>query len=146
MLSASKKIIIDTGFLVALFNSEDDLHDEATKVAKRITHLEWNTTPFVVQEIFWLLSKRKNYHVALGFLQKIGIILVMPNLPRDWFEQIAKILSQYSPAKIDLADASLVVLADLLKIGDIVSVDRKDFSILRWNAGKKHFHNLMDDK
>ncbi len=144
MLSSSKKIIIDTGFLVALFNAEDSLHAEAKKVAKQITHLEWNTTSFVVQEMFWLLSSRKDFSVALAFFQKVKTLLVLPNLPRDWLDQISKILSQYDSAKIDLADASLVVLADVLKTGQIVTVDRKDFAILRWNLGKSQFHNLMD--
>lgn len=38
---------------------------------------------------------------------------------------------------------TLVVLADQLKTGKIVSVDRKDFSILRWNSGKNSFSNLL---
>jgi hypothetical protein len=46
----------------------------------------------------------------------------------------------------NLADASLVVLADHLKTGQIVSVDRKDFAILRWNGGRSHFYNLMDTR
>lgn len=145
MRSPSKKIIIDSGFLVALFNEEDRLHVKAKEVAEQITHFEWNTTSFVIQEIFWLLSTRKNFSVALVFFQQVKTLLVLPNLPWDWPDQIAKILRQYASAEIDLADASLVVLADLLKTERVVSVDRKDFSILRWNSNKNTFHNLMDD-
>jgi len=36
-----------------------------------------------------------------------------------------------------------VLLADELKTGKIVSVDRKDFAILRWNSGKNPFFNLL---
>jgi predicted nucleic acid-binding protein len=95
VLSSSKKILIDTGFIIALFNADDEHHIDAKKTAEKIANLKWY-------------------------------------------------LLRYPSAKIDLADASLVVLADQLKTGRIASVDRKDFSILRWNGGKSHFHNLMD--
>lgn len=140
----SKKIIVDTGFIVALFNAKDEWHGEAKKVAERVGHLNWCTTSFVVQEIFWLLSRRAGAEVAHTFLHKIESLFTLPNLLRGWPVQISKILERYASAKIDLADASLVVLADHLKTGQIVSVDRKDFSILRWNGGKSLFHNLMD--
>jgi hypothetical protein len=114
-------------------------------LVEKIKDLKWYTTSFVVQEIFWLLSKRKNFSTACAFLQKVPSLFVLPNLPQDWPQRISNILCRYSNAKIDLADASLVILAEHLKTGQIVSVDRKDFSILRWNGGKNLFHNLMDD-
>jgi predicted nucleic acid-binding protein len=144
VLEFSKKIIIDTGFIVALFNADDEHHVDAIKTAEKIKDLKWNTTSFVVQEIFWLLSKRKNFSAACEFLQKVPSLFILPNLPLDWPEQVSHILRQYSSLKIDLADASLIVLADLIKTGQIVSVDRKDFTILRWRGGKGHFRNLMD--
>jgi hypothetical protein len=142
---SSKKIIVDTGFIVALFNAKDEWHDEAKKAAERVGLLGWYTTSFVVQEIFWLLSRRAGTEIARIFLHKIESLFTLPNLPRDWPVQISKILERYASAKIDLADASLVVLADQIKTGQIVSVDRKDFSILRWNGGKSLFHNFIDD-
>jgi len=144
VLGSSKKILIDTGFIVALFNANDEHHIDANKTAERIANLKWYTTSFVVQEIFWMLSKRKSFSDAYGFLEKVPLLFILPNLPQDWPKRISSILLRYRSAKIDLADVSLVVLADQLKTGQIVSVDRKDFSILRWNGGKSHFHNLMD--
>lgn len=43
---------------------------------------------------------------------------------------------------MDLADASLLLLADLTAINDILTVDRGDFDIYRTAAGKA-FHNLQ---
>ena len=144
MFDSSKKLLIDTGFIVALFNADDEHHTGARKTIERIKDLKWYTTSFVVQEIFWLLSKRKNFPVACEFVQKVPSLFILPNLPQDWPERVSNILRRYSSAEIDLADASLVVLADQLRIGQVVSVDRKDFSILRWNGGKSHFRNLME--
>ena len=140
----SRKIIIDTGFLVALFNKRDEHHIQAKEVSREIDHLEWNSTPFVIQEIFWLLSKRESFSTAVSFLQKVKSFLTIPNLTQIWPERLSSILGQFASAKIDLADASLIMLADHLKTGQIVSVDRKDFSILRWNSGCSAFINWMD--
>ena len=145
MYDFSKKILIDTGFMVALFNSDDEHYEDARRTVEKIKDLKWHTTSFVVQEIFWLLSKRKSFSTACEFLQKVPSLFHLPNLPQDWPERVSNIVHRYSSAKIDLADASLVVLADLLRTGQVVSVDRKDFSILRWNGGRSHFYNLMDD-
>jgi predicted nucleic acid-binding protein len=140
----SKKNLIDTGFIVALFNADDKHHVDAKNAVEKIKNLKWYTTSFVVQEIFWLLSKRKSSSIACKFLQRVPSLFVLPNLPQDWPSRVSTILLRYSSAKIDLADASLVVLADQLKTGQIVSVDQKDFSILRWNGGKSPFCNLME--
>jgi hypothetical protein len=43
---------------------------------------------------------------------------------------------------MDFADASLVVLAEHLNEGRILTSDRRDFSIYRWN-NTKSFENLL---
>jgi len=43
---------------------------------------------------------------------------------------------------MDLADASLVVLAEHLENGRILTVDRRDFNIYRWHKTNS-FENLF---
>jgi uncharacterized protein len=43
---------------------------------------------------------------------------------------------------MDLADASLVVLAEQLGHGRILTVDRRDFSVYRWQNNQP-FENLL---
>jgi uncharacterized protein len=43
---------------------------------------------------------------------------------------------------MDLADASLVALADYLGHGRILTVDRRDFSVYRW-GNSQPFENLL---
>lgn len=143
MQYSSEIVIIDTGFIVALFNEKDEHHKLVKNIAEQIDNFQWHTTSFVVQEIFWLLNNRVNRLVGLKFFEAMQGLLLLPDLPLDWPQKILQILKQYSSANIDIADASLVVLADQLKSGNIVSVDKKDFSILRWNSGKNSFSNLL---
>jgi predicted nucleic acid-binding protein len=70
-------------------------------------------------------------------------LILFPALPNQWVEKATVVLRKYSDKKLDLADASIVVLADHLNLGDVLSVDVKDFTMLRWGNGKKTFHNLM---
>ena len=60
------------------------------------------------------------------------------HLPR-----MAELMRQYAGLPMDLADASLVVLAEQLGHGRVVSTDRRDFNTYRW---KNHypFTNLLD--
>jgi hypothetical protein len=56
---------------------------------------------------------------------------------------MAILMSQYETLPMDFADASLIILAEHLGHGRIVSTDRRDFHAYRW---KNHhpFHNLLD--
>ncbi|WP_228015545.1 PIN domain-containing protein [Leptolyngbya ectocarpi] len=51
-------------------------------------------------------------------------------------------MNQYSNLPMDLADASLVILAEHLGHGRILSVDQRDFNTYRWK-NQHPFENLM---
>lgn len=141
-MQLQEKVIVDTGFILALFNEEDEYYEVACNVAEKIDHYCWYTTHFVLHEIFWIM-KKKNVHKAIACFEIIHDYLILPEFPSDWHDQILPILKKYADKKLDLTDASLIVLADHLKLGQIVSVDKRDFSFLRWNAGKNKFVNLL---
>jgi predicted nucleic acid-binding protein len=138
-----EKVLIDTGFIIALFNERDEHHDQAIFIAEQIDSSYWYTTVFVLQETFQLLAKRTNRSKALDCFEIIQDSLILPSLPINWPLQILEILKKYSDADIDLADASLVVLVNHLNMPHIVSVDKRDFSLLKWNSGRSYFENLF---
>ncbi len=51
-------------------------------------------------------------------------------------------LQRYASLPMDLADASLVLLAEQLGRGRILTTDERDFGSYRWK-GRKRFHNLL---
>lgn len=59
------------------------------------------------------------------------------NLPR-----IAQLMKKYAQLPMDLADASLVLLAEHLGHGRILSTDQRDFRTYRWKH-RKPFQNLL---
>jgi uncharacterized protein len=55
---------------------------------------------------------------------------------------MANLIERYADLPMDLADASLVVLAENLGHGRILTVDRRDFSVYRWQNDRP-FENLL---
>ena len=53
-------------------------------------------------------------------------------------------MTQYADLPMDFADASLVVLAEHLGHGRIVSTDKRDFGAYRWK-NRQPFQNLLDN-
>jgi predicted nucleic acid-binding protein len=57
-------------------------------------------------------------------------------------ERMIELMDRYANLPMDMADASLIVLAEHLGHGRILTVDRRDFSIYRWN-NTEVFNNLL---
>jgi predicted nucleic acid-binding protein len=53
-------------------------------------------------------------------------------------------MRKYRQLLMDLADASLVILAEHLGSGRILSMDRRDFGAYPWKD-RRPFHNLVAD-
>ena len=51
-------------------------------------------------------------------------------------------MTKYRDLPMDLADASLVILAEELGTGRILSTDQRDFGAYRWK-NRKPFRNLL---
>ncbi len=56
--------------------------------------------------------------------------------------RIAELMKKYEELPMDLADASLVVLAEHLGHGRILSTDQRDFGAYRWKQ-RRPFDNLL---
>ena len=71
----------------------------------------------------------------------LGNSLPFP-LTDEHLPRLQQLLEQYQSLPMDLADASLVLLAEHLGHGRIVSTDERDFQTYRW---KQHytFTNLL---
>lgn len=52
------------------------------------------------------------------------------------------LMKKYADLPMDLADASLVILAEALGHGNIISTDERDFEAYKWKR-QKPFKNLL---
>jgi predicted nucleic acid-binding protein len=135
-------IIVDTGFWLALANEQDHHHQQAQLVIQRLRE-PLITTWCVVTETCYLLLTRLGNHAQLLFIQNFlaGGFEVF-ELQSNHVRRMEQLIDRYEDIPMDLADASLVVLAENLGHGRILTSDRRDFSIYRWQDNNT-FKNLF---
>jgi predicted nucleic acid-binding protein len=136
-------IITDTGFWLALANRRDPVHQLAKMRFSEMKQEGFITTWCVITETCYLLQQRVGIDAPGSLLGKISVgSLQVFDLTQAHCQRIITLMSQYSDLPMDLADASLVVLAEYLGHGRILSVDQRDFNTYRWK-NTYPFQNLF---
>lgn len=137
-------IMVDTGFWLALFNRRDRWNPRAKEVMAQLEEPLITTLP-VITETAYLLSQRSGLVKAIEFLEDAhrGWFKVF-EIQRAHFGRMAILMRQYADLPMDLTDASLVVLAEELGHGRILSTDQRDFQAYRWK-NRHPFVNLLTD-
>jgi predicted nucleic acid-binding protein len=135
-------ILADTGYWVALLNRTDRHHERALEVSAALKQRLVTTWP-VLTECTHLLSARAGAKVARQFLERCFAGAVqLAELRTEERPRILELMARYASLPMDLADASLVVLAERLGDGRILSTDQRDFESYRWK-NTKPFQNLL---
>ncbi|TVU52401.1 MAG: PIN domain-containing protein [Arthrospira sp. PLM2.Bin9] len=143
-------IIVDTGFWVALFNDKDQYHQSAQETLAKYAYEPLITTWCVLTETSHLLWQRSanTYQGVEKQVRLISLFQKYPqrfqlfNLQETHLNRINFLIKKYQNLPMDLADASLVILAEELGEGRILSVDDRDFNAYRWKNAKP-FQNLF---
>jgi predicted nucleic acid-binding protein len=135
-------IVADTGFFIALGNNGDNDHSKAIQIMSTLSEPLLTTYP-VVTETSYLLARDGGLSTQFAFLSEVanGTFPVF-DFQRHHLYRMVELMRRYSNLPMDFADASLVVLAEHLGHGRILTCDRRDFSIYRWNNNNP-FENLM---
>lgn len=103
----------------------------------------WVTTWPVIAEVSHLMMKRLGSPYAAALLDDVtdGNISIW-DFPYSEIRRLGPLMRRYSSLPMDLADASLVLLAEHLGHGRILSTDERDFKTYRWKQ-RKPFVNLL---
>ena len=135
-------IIADSGFWIALINNRDTHHKRAITVFSEIEDELITTWPVVTEVCHFLLTRMGN-SAQVNFLKNLSDqAFTVFDITTDTALQISALMEKYSNLPMDFADASLIVLAEHLGHGKILSVDQRDFDIYRWK-NVEPFENLM---
>lgn len=135
---SKRSVIIDTSFFIALADSKDSHHAQAEKLAKTYVKNEWITTWPILTELAYILSSY-SFLKLLEEHQK-GLFTIL-SFKDDHVRRIMELKKRYNDHDIDLTDISLIILAEHLEHGSILTFDMKDFSFLKWN-NTRLFENL----
>lgn len=134
-----KKVFIDSGPLIALFDTSDKYHKEAVEFI-RTNSYPLITTIASITETLHLLDFNRN--AQIDFLEWVnrGAVEIHSIVNED-FKRLKELTSKYRDLPMDFADSCLVLSAEKLSINTIATIDR-DFSIYRIN-GKKKFKVIL---
>ncbi len=136
-------IAVDTGYFYALTDRRDAWHARALAATERLAGEAMVTTWPVLTEACHLLIARLGAEFATALVADVvdgGIDVWSP--PAEALARIPSLMRKYAALPMDLADASLLLLADHLGHGRILTTDERDFGAYRWKS-RKPFKNVL---
>lgn len=127
--------LTDTGPLVALLDADDSSHMVCMAAAQRLPSGPLLTTWVCFTEAMYLLGSvgGYRYQAALWALRTTGR-LILHDLSFAEADRMATLMAQYRDTPMDLADASLVVVAESRGLRRVFTID-SDFYVYRLADG-----------
>ena len=135
-------ILADTGFWLALANRRDKHHHAAVQALDEVDEPLITTWP-VMTETCYLLATRLGVDAEFAFVRSAqGGAFEFFTLEPGHLGRAHDLMQKYRTLPMDLADASLVIAAEELGSGRILSTDQRDFKTYRWK-NRKPFTKLL---
>ncbi len=86
----------------------------------------------VITEVAYLLQTRLGAETEVRFLADLaeGNLIAEPVVAGDWL-RIAELVATYRDLPLGTVDASVVAAAERLKVGEVATLDRRHFTVVR---------------
>ncbi len=137
-------IILDTGGLLAAIDSSQRFHGAAKESLEEAAG-PLILSPFVLAELDYLLATRVGPGSQLALLEEVARETYrLARFSSGDVSEARRIMGQYAALRINLADASNVVLANRHDTLDVLTLDERHFRVLR-GAGGRPFRLLPAD-
>ncbi|MGH2351508.1 MAG: type II toxin-antitoxin system VapC family toxin [Chloroflexota bacterium] len=121
-------ILTDTGPLVAILNRNDGHHQACVAALRSLTPPMVTTWPVLTEAFYLLEDAGRDAQEALIELVTRGRIVVHHVTDPA---RLLELLHKYADRPMDLADGSLVALAEQLRLYQVFTLDSTDFNIYR---------------
>jgi len=121
--------ICDTGPLVAYLNRNDRYHAWAVALMKQVAPPMLTCEPVLTEVASFLREGRVDVDPLFQLLER-GALGLAFDMSAHW-PRVRTLMVRYD--RMDLADASIVVMTELHTRCQVLTVDRKDFSVYRRN-------------
>jgi predicted nucleic acid-binding protein len=123
-----RRVLLDTGPLVALIDSRDQYHAWASTIVAKLP-VPFLTCESVLSEACFLLSRVVNGKNAVMGMVRAGHIKVPFDLEAE-IDRVEALLVRYQSVPISLADACLVRMSEQFSESLVLTLD-SDFTIYR---------------
>lgn len=124
-------ILVDTGPLYAMADRDDDWHHRVVRFLERSR--EGLAVPVtVLPEAAYLLMTHLGPEAERKLIQSVvSGEMAVEELTLQDLRRTLELLRRYEEARIGFVDATVVAIAERLKISRILTTDRRDFSLVR---------------
>lgn len=126
-----KSILTDTGPLYAMADEDDEWHDRVRAFLETGRH-QLLVPVTVLPEICYLIGTYLGAPEEIRFMRSVrrGEVRI-ETLSRADMARTVEVMEQYQDARLGFVDASLVAIAERLQIREILTTDRRHFSLVR---------------
>jgi len=131
-----RNLLLDTGPFVALLDSSEKNHARCVTFYKDFRGQLFTTEPVLTEVLYLLDPSIKAQKAGIESILKGGAALVPQSL--ESLRRGLELMEKYRDTPMDFADATLLVLAEEMRIEEIFTLDAKGFSTYRI-FGKKAF-------
>jgi predicted nucleic acid-binding protein len=121
--------ICDTGPLVAYLNRNDPYHAWTVAVMRQVRPPMQTSEPVLTETAYFLREDGVDIDPLFELIERKAI-LVDFDLATHW-PRVRALMKRWD--RMDLADASIVVMSELHAASQVITVDRTDFTLYRRN-------------
>ena len=120
--------VVDTGPLVAILDRRDGDHARCVDALRSVKRPLLTTWPVLTEAAYLLAFSRKAQDALMEMIHRASIAIAPLSI--DDVPRMRTLMGKYQDVPMDLADASVVCVAERENIETILTLD-KDFTIYR---------------
>ena len=132
-MPAQRDILLDSGPLVAVLDQGDPHHRACVDLWHELAE-RCLTTDAVVTEATHLVGRAGAASLPLELLLAARIPVI--SLDREAHEHAVRLMRRYGTLPMDYADATLVIVADVVRSSTVFSLDKRGFQSYRRGTGE----------
>ncbi|MBI2839688.1 MAG: PIN domain-containing protein [Acidobacteria bacterium] len=128
-------ILVDAGPLVALLDRDDQHHAACAEAFKTIDEPLATVWPAFTEAMYLLHDAPNGPERLWDFAEEVRITFLQ--VAEHDNQRIRELMQKYNDRQMDLADATLVCVAEREGLDQIFTVERTDFTVYRLNGHQR---------
>jgi predicted nucleic acid-binding protein len=124
------QVILETSVIYALMDKGDKSHGMVKDFFLKKNGFYYIVPSTVIPELCYLINTRLGPYFEVKLLEEINKSFHLDILKDEDITRIIEILKKYDKLNIGYVDASIIAIAERLKVNKILTLDRKHFEVV----------------
>ena len=127
-------IVVDTGVLLAVADSDDRWHTRCQALLEQYPSAQLALPAPVIPETAWMIASVLGPEVEGAFVASVarGDFAIIDLLPADW-TRTSELVVRYADLNLGTVDASVIAVAERLNVVTVATINPRDFWVVRPN-------------